>query len=134
MSSADKAKLDGLGASVQVSGIVDTTDATPTTLLSFTPALNWSEVVDILVVGGRKSGAGTNGDTGGYHRHATVRNIDGTISVVGVSSVGTDAENVAGWDVTVTSSGGAANVVVTGAVGTTVAWAGTATRVATKRF
>jgi hypothetical protein len=129
MSGSDKAKLDGLVQLDQVqTKLLQTSDATPTTLLSFTPTNQTSEVVDLLVVGGRVSGGGTNGDTGGYRRTFTVKRVDGTTSLVGAVTDGGTHENVAGWDVTISITSPVVNVVVTGAAATVVQWSGTATR------
>jgi hypothetical protein len=131
MSAADKEKLDGLTALNQVSAaLVVTSDATPTTLLSFTPADQTSEVVDLLVVGGRKSGGGANGDTGCYRRIFGVKRVDGTTSLVGaVTSDHTTEDAGAGaWDVSVTVVSPAVIIQVTGAAATIVQWSGTATR------
>lgn len=132
MSAADKDKLDGLVALNQVASVnpVVTSDATPTTLLSFTPADQTSEVVDLLVVGGRKSGGGANGDSGCYRRTFGVKRVDGTTSLVGTVTDGHTTEDAAAgvWDVTVTVVSPAVIVTVTGAAATIVQWNGTATR------
>lgn len=133
MSAADKEKLDGLTAQNQVTqtgSFVATSDATPTTLLTFTPDDHTSEVVDLLVVGSRKSGGGANGDTGCYRRIFGVKRVDGTTSLVGaVTSDHTTEDAGAGaWDVSVTVVSPAVIIQVTGAAATIVQWTGTATR------
>lgn len=128
MSGTDKAKLDGLTALTQLSGSVETNDATPTTLMSFTPSDNSAEVVDVLIVGRRKSGSGGDGDSAGYRRTFTVRRTSGTTSLVGSATDGHTAESVAGWDVGVSIASPAVNITVTGAASTLVRWTGTLTR------
>ena len=72
------------------------------------------------------------GETGDYYRIATFRRVDGTLSQVGSTrTIGTDNEDVGGWDVTIdkgsatvvaTTTGDFIRVLVTGASGDTVKW------------
>lgn len=63
------------------------------------------------------------GETGDYFRTATFKRVSGTLSQVGSTrTVGTDNEDVAGWDVTLDASGDDIRVRVTGDATDTVKW------------
>lgn len=127
MSAADKTKLDGLAATTTTTGTVTTTDATPTQLLTFTPANGAAEVVELLVVGKEKAVS----NAAGYQRKFVVKRHDGTTSLVStVDTIGADKKDTAGWDVAVSISSPAVIVTVTGAVGDTAIWVGVARRLA----
>ena len=54
-----------------------------------------------------------------------IKNVGGTTALVGtVSTVGTDVEDVAGWDVTITAdnTNDALDIKVTGATSSTIRW------------
>jgi hypothetical protein len=60
-----------------------------------------------------------------YIRKVMIKNVSGTTSLVGtVSTVGTDVEDVAGWDVTITAdnTNDALDIKVTGATSSTIRW------------
>ena len=135
LSAADKTKLDNLGVSndfggsgseVVVSGGVKTTNATPTTILSWTPTNQSGEAVELIVA--VKQDAAASG--GAYGRAFCVTRFDGSTTQVGATqNRWTDIESTAGWDVTVSVASPAVNVVVTGAVGTSLQWFAMARRV-----
>jgi hypothetical protein len=72
------------------------------------------------------SGIKTDGSQGAHYiRKVMIKNVGGTTALVGaVSTVGTDVEDVAGWDVTITAdnTNDALDIKVTGAASTTIRW------------
>lgn len=125
MSAADKTKLANLPNELVSSGKVVTNNATPTTVLQFTPTDGQAEEIDLTVIG-RQSGAV---NAGGYRRKFTVSRFDGTTSLIGtVDTLGADKESTAGWDVSVTIASPDVIVQVTGAAATTVTWVARARR------
>jgi hypothetical protein len=106
------------GPDGSVRGTVQTTDATQTTAASFTVA-DKSVVTLIVTISAMQSDYSKGA---GYQRRATYRR-DGALSLIGtVQTLGTDAEESAGWDVTLDLSGSAVRARVTGAAATTVNW------------
>lgn len=125
LSAADKTKLDGLASETISTGSVETTDATPTQILTWTPTDDSAEVVELFVVGKEKNA----GNAGGYHRKFVVRRHDTVTALVGtVDTLGADKEDTAGWDITVAVSSPAVIVTVTGAAGDTAVWQAQARR------
>jgi hypothetical protein len=72
------------------------------------------------------SGIRSDGSQGAHYiRKVMIKNLSGTTSLVGaVSTVGTDVEDVAGWDVTITAdnTNDALDIKVTGATSSTIRW------------
>lgn len=118
MSAADKEKLDGLinVDSLEASG-EKTTDATQTTILSWTPADDSVEHLDIQIVGLSQNAS----KVGGYHLSATVKRTDGTTTVPSVTVLHTYETNGA-WDATVDASSPQVRVRVTGEAATNIEW------------
>jgi hypothetical protein len=100
-------------------GRVQTTDATVTTAASFTPADG--TVVSVWVAVDARQTDGTKGAS--YLRRALYRRVGGTVTLIGsVQTIGTDAEETAGWDATLDISSTLVRVRVTGAAATTIDW------------
>lgn len=103
-----------------------TTDGTIATAATFNTASPWGSIASVsFSVFAHVLGRQTNGigETGDYYRTATFRRVAGTLTIVGAArTVGTDNEDVAGWDVTLDASGDDIRVRVTGAAGDTVKW------------
>lgn len=95
---------------------VQTTDATVTTVASFTltDATIYNVVADVR-------GLVTGGNGAGYLRAATVKRIGAGAVLVAVSTPHT-AEDNAAWDCTIDVNGNDARVRVTGAAATTINW------------
>jgi hypothetical protein len=97
---------------------VGTTDATVTTLDSFTLASNtavtWSVTVTAV-----KSGMT---QAAGYSRTATFRNNAGTVTQVGATQDGYTVEDDAAWDVTIDNSTTTIRCRVTGVAATNIRW------------
>lgn len=102
---------------------VNTTDATVTTLATIAIASNTSYVVQAAVTARRTGGvAGAAGDSAGYVLAATFKNVAGTVTQVGATSVLHSAEDQAGWDCVFDVSGTNVRVRVTGAVDNNVSF------------
>lgn len=101
---------------------VQTTDATVTTAFSFTTSSNTSYSIRVSV-SGRKTNA-TAGNTNGYELAATFKDVSGTTTQVGTTTVLHSAENTVGWDCTIDNSGTSIRVRVTGSASNTVVWKG----------
>jgi hypothetical protein len=105
-----------------VQDTVNTTDATVTTLQSFTTASDTHYVLKAFVGARRTGGAsGTAGDGAGYEITAYVKNIGGTVTVNGLT-VTPIYEDQAAWDVTVDVSSTAFRLRVTGAASNNITW------------
>jgi len=123
MSAADKTKLDGvvthdeLEASFDLDNSIKTTDATPFTILSWTPADDSVEHFEAQVVGLTQNAA----KAAGYKIVGTARRNDGTTSLVGALVIDTN-ETTAGWDATIDASSPSLRVRVTGEAATTILW------------
>lgn len=132
MSAADKTKLDAhptFGTSV-IDAIVavTTTDATPTTIQSWSPTDQSTEQVEVRVAAMRRVSQGTEG--AGYFIAGTFRRKDGTLTQIGSTRIvaGPD-EDTAGWDVTFNVSSPNLRVQVTGASASIVQWVASIKRV-----
>lgn len=120
MSAEDKTKLDGLinVDSLEASGdTVKTTDATTTTILSWTPADDSVEHLDVQIVGLSQNAT----KVAGYHLSATVKRADTTTSLGAVTVLHSHETNTA-WDATVDVSSPDVRVRVTGEASLTVLW------------
>jgi hypothetical protein len=101
---------------------VSTTDATVTTLHSFTTASGKNYVVEVWIDARRTGGvSGAAGDGAGYILRAFVKNVAGTVTVNGLTT-SFSYEDQAGWDATIDVSSTAFRVRVTGAAANDVAW------------
>jgi hypothetical protein len=105
---------------------VTTTNATVTTIASVPIPVNRSVVVDITVVGRRTGGsAGTTGDSAGYRRVGTYKNIAGTVTIVGALASPLTAEDQAGWNCTIATATASVDITVAGAANNDVTWTAT---------
>lgn len=94
---------------------VQTTDATATTGLSYATTSGDSYFAEVTVI------ARASSTSAGYRLYGTYRNVGGTLTEIGETTVVTH-EDVAGWNVTMSASGTNIVVTVTGAAGTTITW------------
>lgn len=98
---------------------VRTTNASPAVLATLAPttAADGFQVWEFRVLG-----VATSGAHAAYVRTVAVKQIGGTVSVVGSVAAPFTAEDVAGWDCTVDVSANVVRVLVTGAAATDVDW------------
>lgn len=110
----------------QYTATVNTTNATQTTLATVAISANYTYQIDAWVVARRTGGtSGTADDGASYHRRASYTTKSGTVTLMGsVQTIGTDAEDQAGWDVTLDVSTTNVRVRVTGAANNNVTWSG----------
>lgn len=102
---------------------VNTTNATVTTLATIATASNMSYVIEATIAARRTGGAaGAAGDSAGYVLAATFKNVAGTVTQIGATSVLHSAEDQAGWDCAFDVSGTNVRVRVTGAIDNSVSW------------
>lgn len=101
---------------------VTTTDATVTTIATIPIPASTTLLIEARVTARRTGGsAGTAEDSAGYIVGACYKNVAGTATEVGETSI-FSAEDQAGWACTVTPSGSNALLQVTGAVDNSVSW------------
>lgn len=118
MSAADKTKLDALEDSYE-SGFVKTLDATPTTVVTFTPTDETVEAVEVVVAMVRDGG----GSGGVWKLLGAVRRNDGATVEIAAEVAAQAVEDDAGApSVALTVASPAVNVVVTGIAATTFNW------------
>lgn len=104
---------------------VATTNATVTTLHTVTIPSATTVMIDAVVIARRTGGsAGTANDSAGYVVRALVKDVSGTATLVGAVSTPFSAEDVAGYDCTIDTSGATARVRVTGIASTNITWHG----------
>ena len=102
---------------------VATTDATVTTLHSFTLTASTTYRIEARVVARRTGGtSGTAEDGAGYIIVGTYKTVAGAATLVGAVSALYTAEDQAAWDATLDTSGTAVRVRVTGAANNNVTW------------
>lgn len=102
---------------------VATTDATVTTLGTFTISATTTYTIETTVTARRTGGAsGTAEDSASYQIIATFKNVAGTATQVGATTVVHTAEDQAGWDCVYDVTAGTARVRVTGAASNNVTW------------
>jgi hypothetical protein len=102
-------------------GNVQTTDATVTTLLSFTPTADRTVVVKALIAGRRSDDAAA----GGYEVTATFRVTSGAaVTQVGATTAVATHEDDGTWAATLDTDGSLIRIRVTGVAGTTIRWTG----------
>lgn len=98
---------------------VQTTDATVTTLKTYTPTDQRTTVYTVLITAIKSDFSGG----ASYWRRFTVRRNGGTVTAIStVEVIGSDDEDTAGWDATLDISGSTVRVRVTGAAATTLNW------------
>lgn len=104
-------------------GTLFTTDATPGTITAITTAAGVTTTVELYVNAYRTGGtSGSAGDSAGYIRRATYKNVAGTLSLVGSIQDGFTSEDQAAWDVTFAISGQLLQIQVTGAANNNITW------------
>lgn len=96
---------------------VTTLTATATTI--WTETMPTDSVWDVEFVVGARA---TDGSRAAYRRISRFSRATAGAALMSTDSVGTDQEDVAGWDVTVAASGQAARLQVTGDAARTVNW------------
>ncbi len=102
---------------------VATTDATVTTVYTQTIPVDHTVIVSGYVVARRTGGsAGAANDGAGYRVEFCAKNTTGTAALIGAGTVTALGESQAGWDVTLSASGGTILVRVTGAANNNVSW------------
>lgn len=102
---------------------VATTDATVTTLHTFTiPASTTYRIVAQVVARRTGGAAGTAEDGAGYGVTATVKNVAGVATLIGAVAAVDTQEDQAAWDTTITVTGATALLRVTGAAQNDVVW------------
>lgn len=105
---------------------VNTTDATQTTLATIPITASRTYMIEARVVARRTGGtSGTADDGASYSRRGTYTTKSGTVTLMGsVQTIGTDAEDQAAWDVTLSISSTNVLVRVTGAANNNITWMG----------
>lgn len=102
---------------------VATTNATVTTLHTFTIPASTTYTVTSWVVARRTGGTGGTAEDGAaYTISATFKNVAGTATQIGATTVISTAEDQAAWDCTYDVTGATARVRVTGAANNNVSW------------
>ncbi len=102
---------------------VATTDATVTTLHTFTVPASTTYAIEVNVVARRTGGASGTAEDGAFYKIVgTYNNLSGTATVIGSINTLVSQESQAGWDCTLTASSGTVLVRVTGASGNNVTW------------
>ena len=99
-----------------------TTNATTTTIATIAIPVDTTVMIEARVVARRTGGSsGTAQDGAGYRIAAVYKNVAGTATEIGESSL-FSAEDQAAWTVGVTASSGNALIQVTGAANNNVSW------------
>lgn len=102
---------------------VATTDATVTTLDTYTIPASTTVVIATTVTARRTGGsAGTAEDGAGYGFSTTVKNVAGTATIIAGPTAIWTHESQAGWDATHDVTGATVRVRVTGATNNNVTW------------
>lgn len=102
---------------------VATTDATVTTIHTFTVPTSTTYMIEAKVIARRTGGsAGSAEDGAGYVIRGTYKNTAGTVAIIGSVNADYTAESQAGWNATFTTSGATVLCQVTGALNNNVTW------------
>ena len=101
---------------------IQTTDATETALFTFDASTLTDYIIHVSATVMAFVSGGGNG--AGYESSATFKNDSGTVSIIGSTTDHHNAEDTAGWDVQIESSGTNILVNVTGQAATTINWQG----------
>lgn len=100
-----------------------TTDATVTTLHTFTVPASTTYMIEARVTARRTGGTGGTAEDGaGYVIRGTYKNVAGTATLIGAVNADYTAEDQAAWDATFTVSGATVLVRVTGAANNNISW------------
>jgi hypothetical protein len=109
--------------SPSVSGAVNTTDATVTTVGTIPTTSNTTLLVDCNIVGRRTGGSsGSAGDGAGYLVRAVAKNVAGVVTIIGQATT-VIGESQAAWDAVAAVSGTDIVLRVTGAANNNISWA-----------
>lgn len=101
-----------------------TTDATPTEIFSVLVDTDKSVMMDVAVIARRTGGAaGTAGDSAFYKLVGAYKNVGGILSGIGTATL-IGGEDQAAWNLSFTSVGNTAVVLVTGAANNNITWEG----------
>lgn len=121
--SADTIIYDGnsYGTITELVKSVQTTDATETSLYTWTITDEAVSLVDVAVTAIKSDG--TSGAS--YKRSMTFRRDGGTVSAIGTVRDNQTDEDASGWDVNIDNSTSTGRVRVTGAAATTIRWLAT---------
>ena len=116
---ASAERVDQLSsAAVAYSGSVTTTDATVTTVLSFTPPDEGTTLVEASIIGVKSDGSAS----AAYKVFATVGRDGGTTSLIGAATQAHVGESAAGYNATIDVSDPSVRIRVTGVAATTFKW------------
>ena len=104
-------------------GRAATTDATVTTLFTYTIPASTTVLIQANVVARRTGGTlGTAEDGAGYVIDATIKNVAGVATLIGAVLPDVTQEDQVLWDATIDVTGATARVRVTGAASNNVVW------------
>ena len=99
---------------------ITTTDATATTICTASPPSSCTWNIAVTVTAKQTNGAG---ESAVYRRVSAVTRVGSAApTVMGTDTIGTDREDVGGWNITIAASGNDIILQVTGAAGDTVNW------------
>lgn len=102
---------------------VATTNATQTTIHTFTIPTTTTFMIEAYVTARRTGGSsGTAEDGAGYVIRGTYKNVAGTATLIGAVNAAYTAEDQAGWDATLNVTGATVLCQVTGAANNNVTW------------
>jgi len=105
-----------------ISATTSTTDATVTTIATVAIPASTTVMIEARVTARRTGGsAGTAEDGAGYIVAAAYKNVAGTATEIGETSL-FSAEDQAAWSCTITPSGANALIQVTGAANNNINW------------
>lgn len=111
-----------IGGSTDVA-TVSTTDATVTTLYTYTIPATTTQLIEATIVARRTGGSGGTAEDGAaYKIAAAYKNAAGTATIIGSVSTIFSSESQAGWDCTLDTTGATARVRVTGATNNNINW------------
>lgn len=117
--------LENLDRPATKSGKSSTTDATATTLLTIALDASTTTLIEAHVVARRTGGsAGVAEDGAGYVLRGTYKVVAGSATLIGAVNADYTAEDQAGWDATLDTSGQTVRVRVTGAANNNITWYG----------
>lgn len=115
---------NGSGTTIanKVSGIVQTTDATETTIITFPTSTDEAYYANVKITGRQSAtaGGGTVGDSAIYQLKQGFKNISGTLSALANNPDVLKVEDNNSWDVDLVESGTNITVTVTGIASATI--------------
>lgn len=114
----DRLSTTNQGTRFRIPATVTTTDATVTTLTTYTTASDTAYTIQATVTAVQDTGA----TVASYVMYGTFRNDSGTLTQRGVTTYSHTVEDTAGWDCVYDTSGTDVRVRVTGAAATNIRW------------